>query len=330
MQDRSEADPDVTAQPSANGSWSTTGTVQEEATAASNGVATSPAQEADETVTELPTTADEDRSTFLAELADAMQTIVAAERARVADETEARRQAWLDLAHSRDTVEVDRLKTVATNDTKAIETWVEVETKRIQREGERRRKEVQEDLEANLTTHRSTFDSAIERVEQAIAGYRADVDQFFSGFDGVKNPVAIAGRATERPEFPTLEPVPETPASQATAAAEFETTQAPSQDVPDSDDDLTGGTAATDDVAAVGVMDTDAIGQVDDTLADPETVAAGDTAANPTAVAEEPEAEPVGAGARNGTSSLLQTVPALRPMSSWLRRDPQGDEPITS
>ena len=328
MQDRSEADPDVTAPPSANGSWSTTGTIEEEATAASNGIVTAPAQDADETVTEPPTTADEDRSTFLAELADAMQTIVAAERARVADEAEARRQAWLDLAHSRDTVEVDRLKTVATNDTKAIETWVEVETKRIQREGERRRKEVQEDLEANLTTHRSTFDSAIERVEQAIAGYRADVDQFFSGFDGVRNPVAIAGRATERPEFPALEPVPETAAAQATAAAEFETTQASSQDVSGSDDDLTGGTAATDDVAAVGVMDQEAIGRADETLADPETVATGDADANPDAEAE--ESEPVGAGARNGTSSLLQTVPALRPMSSWLRRDPQGDDPITS
>jgi len=329
MQDRSEAASDVTASPSADGSWSTTGTVQEEATATGIGVATGPEQDADETVTESPTTADEDRSTFLSELADAMQTIVAAERARVADEAEARRQTWLDLAHSRDEIEVDRLRTVATNDTKAIDTWVEVETKRIQREGERRRKEVQEDLTTNLETHRSTFDSAIDRVEQAIAAYRADVDQFFSGFDGVKNPVAIAGRATERPEFPTLEPVPDTVASQASAAAELETSQASTVDVTDSDDDHTPGASAADDVAAVGVMDPEADGRADETLADPETVVpVADADAD--ATVEEPEAEPVGVGARNGTSSLLQTVPALRPMSSWLRRDPQGDDPTTT
>jgi hypothetical protein len=324
MQDRSEAASDVTASPSANGSWSTTGTGQEEATAASIGVATAPGQDADETVTDLPTSADEDRSTFLSELAEAMQTIVSAERARVADETEARRQAWLSLAHTRDAVEVERLRTVATDDTKAIETWVEVETKRIQREGERRRKEVQEDLATNLAAHRSTFDSAIDRVERAIGAYRADVDQFFTGFDGVRNPVAIAGRATERPEFPELEPVPETVASQASAAAELEATKASAANA--SDDDQTGGTGSTESLDAVGVIDPDAIGRADETLPEPVVDSAdGD------GTSEDPAAEPVGAVARNGSSSsLLQTVPALRPMSSWLRRDPQGDEQITS
>ena len=321
MNDRSEAASDAPAPPSANGSWSTTGAVQDEATTAPSGIATTSVS--GEVATEAQASADEDRSTFLSELADAMQTIVSAERARVADEAEARRQAWLDLAHTRDTAEVERLTTVATNDTKAIETWVEVETKRIQREGERRRKEVQEDLTTNLATHRSTFDTATERVEQAIAAYRADVDQFFSGFDGVKNPVAIAGRATERPEFPALEAVPETTGSQATAAADAEAAAGEA-----SDDDLAGGTAASlGESDAVGVMDPDAIGAPDESLPEPEPVAVATDGAED--AIEEPE--PVGAGARNGSSaSLLQTVPALRPMSSWLRREPHGDEPASS
>jgi hypothetical protein len=320
MPKRSEVDLDVTASPSANGSWSTTGTIQDEAEAAGNGVET-PVEESDETVTASATTADEDRSTFLAELADAMQTIVSAQRARVADEAEARRQAWLNLAYTRDELETERLKTVATDDTKAIDTWVEVETKRIQREGERRRREVQEDLATNLAVHRSTFDAAIERVEQAIAGYRAEVDQFFGGFDGVKNPVAIAGRATERPEFPALEPVPEIEASRTSDATDVEAAAQASTDEVTGADELTA-SAATDDVEGIALMDPDALGRADETLAESEP--------EPETTAEQPESEPVGAGGRNGSSSLLQTVPALRPMSSWLRRDAPEDEPPTS
>jgi hypothetical protein len=76
-------------------------------------------------------------------------------------------------------------------------------------------------------------------------------------------------------------------------------------------------------------MDPDAIGAADAELADPEAAALGTAEGDGTEI-EDPEA--VGAGTSRATSSgsLLQTVPALRPMSSWLRRDPHGEEPAGS
>ena len=84
---------------------------------------------------------------------------------------------------------------------------------------------------------------------------------------------------------------------------------------------ITGGEAPV-----VGVMDPDAVG-ADGEQADPTAtpVAAGEAEG---AEVEEPEA--VGAARATSSGSLLQTVPALRPMSSWLRRDPHGEEPAGS
>jgi hypothetical protein len=146
-------------------------------------------------------------SVFLSELVRAMQTTAGVERVKLGEDTERRRKEHIDQIRARETAEADRLRELASEDLKAIEAWADGETKRIQREREHRATERQGDLEASLSEHRSRIDREIERVETAIAQYRADVDVFFESLDNETDLMVIAKRAARRPIFPTLQPV---------------------------------------------------------------------------------------------------------------------------
>lgn len=289
-------------------------TVRENLTEARNGAATK--SKAAHDMAPPPSSADamvavasdvavaDDGSAFVTKLVGAMQAIVGLERVRIADYTEKRRRAHLELIHERDVAGVEHLRTVAADETKAIETWVEAETKRIQRESERRQKGVQGDLQTRLATHRSTFDGAIEGVETAIATYQAEVDELFSRLDGVNDPVVIAEQVVKRPVFPTLHPVPEPVGSRTSGAV------APDSSSPATEPVETSPTSTSEPVRAGTSADVD-----------------------PAEAVREPEPIGTSADGRSGASAvLLHTVPADRPMNNGLRRDPDDNdvEPVGS
>lgn len=149
----------------------------------------------------------DDASVFLAELVRTLQTTAGLERVRVAEETEKRRQAHIDQIRSRQASEADRMRELAGDDTRAIDAWADGETKRIQVERERRATKRNQDLETSLAEHTSKIDQEIERVETAVAAYRAEVDAFFDGLDHQSDLVLIAKQATRRPIFPALDAV---------------------------------------------------------------------------------------------------------------------------
>lgn len=302
-------EPEGTASPGASRA------VREHPSGASNGTAPTPTV-ADDMVPP-PSPADamvavasdvpvaDDGSAFVTKLVGAMQAIVGLERGRIADYTEKRRRSHLDLIRERDAAGVERLRTVAADETKAIETWVEAETKRIQRESERRQKRVKDALHTSLATHRSTFDGAIEGVETAIATYRAEVDELFSRLDGVNDPVVIAEQVVKRPIFPTLHQVPEPVEARATAAV-----------APDSS------SSATEPVEASPTS----------TLEEPARAGAS-ADVDPAGAVRERETIGASAGGPSAASAvLLHTVPAVRPMSSGSQLDPDanGLEPFPS
>jgi hypothetical protein len=247
----------------------------------------------------------DDGTLFLAELVRAMQTTAALERARIGEDTDRRREAHIDEVRAREASEADRMRELAGEDLKAIEAWADGETKRIQRERERRERELNADLETSLAGHRAKIDREIERVDAAVARYRAEVDAFFEALDRETDPVLIAQQAARRPVFPQLDAVPETPAST--------------------------------EPAMVGVMAANALAaRIASWPNAPVTNAEGGSVGpssdvNRGAETTEP-AEAVVAAASPGSSggdSLLETVPAVRPMS-WLRRSVSGGDDSSS
>ena len=287
----------------------------------------------------------DDGAAFVNELVRAMQTTASAERARTGEDTERRRQGHIDEVRTRETAQADKIRELAADDLKAIETWAEGEMQRIQAERKRRATDLNNDLETSLSEHHALIDREIAGVEAAIAAYRIEVDTFFDGLVQQSDPVLIAQQAARRPVFPSLDTstegavAPEGVAAPvdvavaaapeeapAVAAAESESLAAVEPVAPTPtdgaapDESADGAFAGTPEPAVIAVMAPSAETEAGESWTVP-------TEASP----ESPEstepvaAEPVGAASQAGTGSLINAVPVHRPMS-WLRRDSnEGD-----
>ena len=169
--------------------------------------ATKPATAADAADSTSDITAPDDNTAFLAELAKAMKTTVAVERARITQDADRRRDAHIASINDRRETESAKMRELAQDDLKGIDAWAERERQRIQQERERRASGVRKDLESSLTEHRAKIDGEIQAVDAAVATYRSEVEAFFSVLDEESDPVAIAQHAGQRPVFPTLEAI---------------------------------------------------------------------------------------------------------------------------
>jgi hypothetical protein len=279
-------------------------------------------------VSELAT--DDDGAAFLADLARAMQTTAGAERARISEETDRRRQAHLEQVRARESAEAEELRQTAERDVKAIDAWADGEIERIQAERERRIVTRRDELAGRLEDHRLLVGREVDAVEAAIVAYRGEVDAFFGRLGAETDPVAIAREASQRPAFPALDAIgaDDAPAggvttpTEATAIDDGEATGASPTDGAAADGDVSSAdagdatdepaaiaddteTAVADDAPLVGVMDRDA----ETITSDAEQVTAtGDSVAP------------------RSSAALLSAVPTLRPMGSWFRRDSDRSE----
>jgi hypothetical protein len=144
---------------------------------------------------------------FLASLANAMQEAATAERTRVVEDIDRRRDAHLEGIEARREAEGGRINQLADDDRAAVRAWVETEQTRIGAERDRRIAAVEADLQGSLAEHGAKIDAEKERVEAAIATYRTDVDAYFEKLGGETDPVAIAQQAGRRPVFPDLDAI---------------------------------------------------------------------------------------------------------------------------
>ncbi len=272
-------------------------------------------------------TSGDEGSVFLAELVRAMQTTAGVERVRIDEDTERRRQAHIDQVRAREAAEADRIRELADEDMKAIEAWATGETKRIQAERKRRATERHEKLETSLAEHRSKVDQEVDRVEEAIATYRADVEAFFAGLESESDLVLIAQRAARRPSFPALDAAAQGVATEA----EPSFAQAPPPVFDEAATDA--GSAGADEPAVVGVMDHQALAEAFEAWSTPPATIPGPTSTEASEVAEQgeearEEADQVsatGSPSHGSPGSLFQSLPVPRPMS-FLRRDPNGGD----
>jgi hypothetical protein len=254
---------------------------------------------------------------FLAELVRTVQTTAGLERVRIAEETESRRQEHIDRIRARQSAEAEQMRELADHDKKEIDAWADGERKRIQAERERRNTERQKHLETSLAEHTAKVDRQVEAIEGAIAAYRADVDNFFSGIDRETDLVLIARQATRRPSFPVLDAIGEDTPGDATEA-EAETT---GEDQPAAE--------AESETPVVGVMDSEkaeaaeswAVAESAQGAETNGVVEDADELGEPDQVPEKVTSEP---GQSRVSGSLLGSVPVTRPMSRF-RWDMKGD-----
>src|SRR5262245_29815051 len=145
---------------------------------------------------------------FLAQLAGAMRATAANERKRIDEDINRRRDAHLETIRGRRDSEADKMRELAADDLKAIDEWAQGERQRIDAEREQKAAALKDDLEKSLAEHGTQIDGEIAGVEQAVTGYRAEVDTFFAKLDAETDPVEIARLAGQRPAFPDLATVP--------------------------------------------------------------------------------------------------------------------------
>jgi hypothetical protein len=266
----------------------------------------------------------DDQGAFLAELVRTIRATAEVERARIAEDTQRRRQSHVDGIGARRASETDRMRELADEDIKAIDVWVESETKRIELERERRVAALNEDLEVSLAEHRSRIDAEIEAVESAVATYQAEIESFFTNLEGETDLVSIARRAAQRPAFPSLDAVSEAAAKGA------------ANDPATAGGETAGGSVAPGNAAPaaapVGVMAPQS--ESDPALAWPAPIAgaadepvatSGDVESAQAATQSEPVAAAVGTGS-DPLGRLLEPKPAQRP-SGWPRRDASSGDP---
>jgi hypothetical protein len=272
-------------------------------------------------------TSNDEGSVFLAELVRAMQTTAGVERVRIDEDTDRRRQAHIDQVRAREATEADRIRELADEDMKAIEAWASGETKRIQAERKRRATERSEKLETSLAEHRSKIDQEVDRVEVAIATYRADVEAFFAGLESESDLVVIAQRAARRPTFPALDAAARGDAMEP----ELSFAQAPPPVFDEAATDA--GTADADEPAVVGVMDHQALAEAFEAWSAPPATIPGPAPTEASEDAEQGEeareradqVSATGSPSHGSPGSLFQSLPVPRPMS-FLRRDPNGGD----
>ncbi|HEY3073513.1 MAG TPA: hypothetical protein VGJ46_11935 [Candidatus Limnocylindrales bacterium] len=307
-------------------SWTTNGTEPAPTTTADS--SGSPADEVDE---------------FLASLADAMHSTASAEHARIAESTEQRRQAYLSELTAREAAEADELRETTEQDVKAIHSWADREISRIRNEREQRIASRRQELDIRLDEHHSLIAGEIEAVEAKVSAYLAELDAFFNDLGSEDDPIALARRARSRPAFPDLS------ATASSDSPAVETTAARDEAAPPDrhDDDSNAGVIIGGDTPMVAVMAEPAPAEEakpseppggDSTVESPVPVEAfggsqaetGEVSSpgqisNPGEVSNPSEAESarepvevgadVSADARQGSGTLLQTVPTHRPMS---------------
>ncbi len=206
---------------------------------------------------------------FLADLSRAMQA--AAETAR--DETMARfeteAKAAVEEVNAKAADEAAALRRQADDDVAAIREWSKAEIARIRSETEARIASRKIDLDEEIEAHAGVVAARVERVGSAVAGYQAEMGEFFERLLAVEDPSRIATMAETMPDPPSLEdvvasmppPSPVAPrvvhepeadssnngtmigAAEALAAAEAYRAKEPTSDAPSHDTPAEGDTA---------------------------------------------------------------------------------------
>ena len=142
---------------------------------------------------------------FRDELARAMHAASERERVRIEAAVDEDAIAHVDKVRSRATAESAELKRLAEEDVTGIRSWAKSEIERIRTEADTQINDRRERLEQHLVAHASIIDGEVDRVSEAVDGYRNELDVYFVRLAIERDPSEIARLADAVPEPPDLE-----------------------------------------------------------------------------------------------------------------------------
>ena len=289
------------------------------------------------------------QAALLVDLARAMHDAADVRHERALEVVDRLRTAQVQQISERGVSEAEAARDQADRDIAAIHDWAEGEIERIHTERERRNQARRRELKALLDRFDTQTEWEIGAIEAAVADHRADLATFFTRLRGETDVSVIARVAQDAPQLPELDDV--TAAARARAAVagsmvgsapsseeqdvadppkaeDISLEDEPGIDAPDADEqplvgvmDLSGAAAAQDPwsferpIEASG--DESAASEIGTGEETAGATVAGEDSAEPRSI--EVSGAPIEAIAPRSTSTgLLQAIPALRPVASWL------------
>ena len=142
---------------------------------------------------------------FRDELARAMQGAAERERQRIESEVDADAAAHIEKVRTRAGAEAAELKRLAEDDVTGIRSWAKSEIERIRGEADTQIDGRRDRLEQHLVHHSTIIDGEIDRVSEAVEGYRHELDSFFASLAAEREPSEIARLADTVPGPPDFE-----------------------------------------------------------------------------------------------------------------------------
>ena len=142
---------------------------------------------------------------FRDELARAMHAAAEHERLQIEASVDEDATVHVEKVRGRALAEAAELKRLAEDDVAGIRGWAKSEIERIRAEADVQIDERRERLEQHLINHATIIDGEVDRVSEAVEGYRHELDAFFVHLSEERDPTEIARLADTVPEPPDFE-----------------------------------------------------------------------------------------------------------------------------
>ena len=141
---------------------------------------------------------------FLTDLTQAMHSAARTARQATIDQCQADAKAYTEQLHGRTNDVAASLRKAAEDDVIAIGDWSKVEVERIRVETEQRISQRRDLFEQELQEYNAAIELEIERVQQRVQAFQAEVDQFFEQLIQEADPSTFASMAAQFPDSPTF------------------------------------------------------------------------------------------------------------------------------
>lgn len=141
-------------------------------------------------------------NTFLADLNRAMHTAAESARSTTVSHYQADAKAFIEQIHGSSATDVNEFRKQADDDIGGIRDWSKAEIARIREETEQRIVARKAQLEEDLEVHAGYLERQIERVQARVAGFEAQMSEFFEELLAVEDPTRFASMAQNLPEPP--------------------------------------------------------------------------------------------------------------------------------
>ncbi len=159
----------------------------------------------DQTVVSESVEPRESAHAFRDELARAMHAAAERERLRIEASVDDDATSHIEKVRGRALAEAGELKRLAEDDVTGIRSWAKSEIERIRGEADTQITERRERLEQHLIGHATIIDGEVDRVSEAVEGYRHELDVFFVQLSEERDPTEIARLADTVPAPPDFE-----------------------------------------------------------------------------------------------------------------------------